>query len=771
MRLRFLIISISIIVEMLFIGYAQQPLQPIGLWREHLPYKSAIDIAAGEGNIFCATPYSVFAININDNSTKRMSRLTGLSETGISAIAYNTINNKLLIAYNNSDLDIVFRNDIFNISEYKRSPIIGDKKVNRIFSFNQNFYLSTGMGIIVIDGEKYEVKDSWFIGSNGNKVNVNGCTADATNFYAATVEGLKKIGLSNSNPANYINWQLVSGTNGLPIGSCSDVILFQNKIIVQKNDSLFIKNNNDWNLFFTESGWQIQNIYSATDKIIISQRRSDGSAKITSLNNDGTIFRVVQQPNSISKVKKAILLNNEYWVADSVYGLTKFMSSNFENYQLNSPLSIATGEIVIHNNKFFASAGSIDINWQKQNNKNGVYKFSEGQWINYTKLQSSQFDSLQDIISIAVDPRDETVWAGSYGGGLAHIKSNNNIEVFKQNSTLQETPFDARSYRVSGLAFDRNNNLWISNYGATKQLSVRKSDGSWKGISIPFFLRENATAQIVIDEENQKWIVSPLGNGLICFNDANTIDNLGDDQWKYYRSGQGQGSLPSNNVLCIAKDKNGFIWIGTDDGIGVIQCTQNIFTSQGCDAIRPVVKQNGFNSYLFKGEEVNSIAIDGADRKWVATKKGVWLISADGEKVHYRFTQENSSLLSNEVKKIAIDGKTGEVYFATTNGICSFRSTATESGIENKNILIFPNPVPPNFNGSIAIRGVTNNAIVQITEMDGRLVYQTRAFGGQVILDGKDYKGRKISSGIYLVLISDEKGQTKQSSKIIFISK
>ena len=127
--------------------------------------------------------------------------------------------------------------------------------------------------------------------------------------------------------------------------------------------------------------------------------------------------------------------------------------------------------------------------------------------------------------------------------------------------------------------------------------------------------------------------------------------------------------------------------------------------------------------------------------------------------------------MSNEVKKIAIDGKTGEVYFATTNGICSFRSTATESGIENKNILIFPNPVPPDFNGSIAIRGVTNNAIVQITEMDGRLVYQTRAFGGQVILDGKDYKGRKISSGIYLVLISDEKGQTKQSSKIIFISK
>ena len=128
-------------------------------------------------------------------------------------------------------------------------------------------------------------------------------------------------------------------------------------------------------------------------------------------------------------------------------------------------------------------------------------------------------------------------------------------------------------------------------------------------------------------------------------------------------------------------------------------------------------------------------------------------------------------MLSNDVKKIAIDGATGEVYFATAKGICSFRSTATEGAETNSNVLVFPNPVPPGFSGTIAIRGVANNAIIKITELDGRLVYQTRALGGQAVWDGRNYKGQKISSGVYLVLVSDDGRTEKSTTKIIFISK
>jgi hypothetical protein len=188
------------------------------------------------------------------------------------------------------------------------------------------------------------------------------------------------------------------------------------------------------------------------------------------------------------------------------------------------------------------------------------------------------------------------------------------------------------------------------------------------------------------------------------------------------------------------------------------------------------VQQGNFAGFLFNGEEVRSIAVDGADRKWVATRSGAWLISPEGEKVIYHFTDQNSPLLSNDVKKITIDGKTGEVYFATLKGICSFRSTATEATSINEEVLVFPNPVPPGYGGSIGIRGLVNNAIVKITELNGRLVWQGRAFGGQAVWDGRDYRGRKISTGVYLVLISEDGSsgagkKEKAAGKIIFIGK
>jgi ligand-binding sensor domain-containing protein len=769
--LRRSIVTLYTLFTFLARGISQDSIPPIGQWRDHLPYHSAIDVAAGNNKIYCATPYSVFGIDLSENSVTRMSRVNGLHETGVSAISYNEISDKLFIGYRNSNIDIIYRNDIFNVPDIKLDNIVGDKTIYNVFSSGKYFYLSTGLGVIVIDADKYEVKDSWFIGNNGGHVKVNGFTADNSFFYAATAEGLKITSVNTVDPANYLNWQNISGANGLSAGACNNIINAQGKIFALKNDSVFLLSGLNWNLFFTEPTWKIQNINSSAGKIIVCQRKNDGSAKVTSLNTDGTIARTIQQSGLIVQPKKGILVSNNYWVADSIGGLTKFMSVGFENYDLNSPQSIATGEVVFVNNTFYAAAGSVNENWQKQNNKNGIYKFSEGQWTNYNNKQFAQLDSLPDLIPVAIDPRDESTWTGSYGGGLLHIKTGNSFEIFKQNSPIGQTIFDPGSYRVSGLSFDKENNLWISNYGAAQNILVRKNDGSWKTFAPPFALTENASSQIIVDDEDQKWIVSPRGNGLIVFNNNRTIDNVADDKWKLYRSGAGIGNLPTNNVLSIAKDKSGFIWIGTNDGIAVVQCPQNVFSSQGCDAVWPVVTQGGFNQYLFKGEEVRSIAVDGADRKWVATKNGAWLVSGEGDKVIYRFTETNSPLLSNDVKRIAIDGKTGGIFFATANGICSFRSTATEGGETNSNVLVFPNPVPPGYGGTIAIRGLVNNAIVKITEMDGRLVYQTRALGGQAIWDGKDYKGRRISSGVYLVLISDEGRKENMATKIIFISK
>lgn len=752
-----------------FLLQAQQLLPPIGEWREHLPYKSAVDVAAGDGIIFCATPYSLFTVDVAENSIQRYSRITGLSETGISAIHYDAANKKLVIAYSNSNIDILSGNNIKNLPDIKRDNIIGNKTVYNIFSAGKDYYLSTGLGVIVLNGAKNEVKDTWFIGNGGNQVRVNGFTSDGSYYYAATDEGLKRVPVGTSNPADYTQWQTVSGTNGLGAGICKNVLTVQNKVVAEKADSLFIQNGTTWQLFYTD-GWPVVSSSVSENKILVCERQLNGNSRVVILNADGTVQRIISNTGAVSFPRKAVLYNNVPWVADQFACLSRIDASSYEQYKLNSPEGISSGEMLVHNGTFYGAAGSVNDAWNYQYNGDGVFVFKDGNWNNINRYRYAAIDSLLDYITVVVDKRDETVWAGSYGGGLLHIKQGATFEIFKQNY-LSATVGDPASYRVAGLAFDGENNLWISNYGAEQPLRVRKNDGSWKIFSVPFGLTGNALSQIIIDDNNYKWIVSPKGNGLICFDHNSSIDNTGDDHWRRYTSGAGNGNLPNNNVLCVAKDKSGFIWVGTADGVGVIQCPESVFSAQACDAVWPVVSNGNFAGYLFKGQQVRSIAVDGADRKWIATKNGVFLVSADGEKVIYQFTEDNSPLLSNDVRQVTIDGKTGEVYFATLKGICSFRSTATEGAETNEEVLVFPNPVPSGYAGTIAIRGLVNNANVKITELDGRLVYQTRALGGQAVWDGRNYKGQKIASGVYLVLVSDDNKKERTAAKIFFINR
>lgn len=738
------------------------------MWREHLPYHSAIDVTASEKKVYCATPYSLFSVDLSTDEVERISKVAGLNETGISTIKYDPASMKLLVAYANSNIDVIDEKGIHNIPDLKRENSSGDKTIYHIFPDNSHWYLSTGLGIVVLDADKLEIKDSWLIGNNGNFVKTNAFAKNNNFFYAATEEGLKKTSISNSNPADFNSWQNLSGINGLSSSPCKSVASFQNKTIALVNDSLFVENGSVWNLLFTNS-WPIVSTNASENKLFVCQRQQNGASQVIVLNADGTVQRTIQQPGIISFPESAISVNNNYWIADLYGVLSKWTGNNYESYKLNSPEDVSSGAMTVYNNILYATAGSVNDSWNYQYNRSGVFKFAEGNWTNFNQFNFPVLDSLMDFITIAVDSKDESVWAGSYGGGLLHIKKDGQFEILKQNSPLEQTVGDPGSYRVSGLAFDANNNLWISNFGSNHQLHTLKKDGSWKSFSIPFPLNANAVAQILIDDAGQKWVSSPTGNGLIVFNDNNTIDNTGDDKWKLYNSFS--GNLPSNEVLCIAKDKSGFIWVGTSNGIGVIQCPQEVFSGSGCPAIWPIIKEGNFANYLFKGQEIRSIAVDGADRKWIATTSGVWLVNADGDKLIEHFTEENSPLLSSDVKAIAIDGKTGEVFFATAKGISSFRGTATEAQETKNNVLVFPNPVSPAYNGNIGVRGLPENSIVKITETNGRLVYQTRSLGGQAIWNGKDYKGRQASSGIYLVIAEDDNKQEKVVAKIVFISK
>ena len=169
---------------------------------------------------------------------------------------------------------------------------------------------------------------------------------------------------------------------------------------------------------------------------------------------------------------------------------------------------------------------------------------------------------------------------------------------------------------------------------------------------------------------------------------------------------------------------------------------------------------------------MQTIAVDGANRKWIGTSNGVWLLSPDAgnSTIISRFTVDNSPLPSNRIQKIAVDGVTGDVYIGTDQGLMCYRGTATDGGVTNANVLSFPNPVPSGYKGTIAIKGFSSNADVRITDINGQLVYRTTALGGQAVWNGLDYKGHRPQSGVYLIFSSNTDGTQTYAGKLVFMN-
>lgn len=746
----------------------QAQLQPIGQWREHTDYHAGLKVTISGTHVYTATKFGAYSVSREEGEIERLSKVSGLHDIGISSIKYNSASDKLLIAYNNSNLDVIYRNDIINIPAIMRSNISGDKTIYDITFVSDKAYLSCGLGVIVVDLTKYEISNTWLIGNNGANVKVNGFAADATRFFAATAEGLKVANQNAGNLNDYRNWTLVSGSNGLPVGEIKQVMAIGSNVIVQYNSSLYLLNGNNWQLLYNDD-WSWENVNASDGSVLICEgKNSWNERRVIVLNVNGSISLSIQNNNQLTHPMQAVKSGSEIWIADYNKGLVKAEGNVFDRYAVNSPYGNLDGEMFFYNNTLFVAGGSINYAWNYKFNPTGFFTFSNNEWKDYNRSNLPWMDSVYDIITMAVDPRNNLVYAGSFGGGLIEYENSTKYKIYKQNF-LNVTVGDPNSYRVGGLAFDADNNLWISNFGGANNFVVKKADGSWKSLKVPFLIIDNMVGQILIDDANQKWIQVPQGNGVYCFNHGSSIDNTGDDHWKWLQAGKGNGNLPDNAVNCMVKDKDGFIWLGTDKGIGIIQCPGEIFTSNGCESYQPIVQQDNFAGYLFQNEEVKALAVDGANRKWVGTHNGVWLISADGEKIIQRFTAENSPLLSNEIIRIAIDPKTGEVFFSTFNGICSYRSTATEASENDSKVLIFPSPVPSGYEGTIGIRGLPENAVVKITELSGRLVYQTRSLGGQAVWNGRDYRNQRVSSGVYLVFAKIETGPDKQVGKIVFI--
>ena len=277
---------------------------------------------------------------------------------------------------------------------------------------------------------------------------------------------------------------------------------------------------------------------------------------------------------------------------------------------------------------------------------------------------------------------------------------------------------------------------------------------------------------LLITEDDTKWIIIQRGHGLFIFNHFGTLDNLDDDFAKQIIVKTQEGEV-YNDIFAMVEDKSQYVWLGTDNGIIVYYEPKNIYNEnqRGFYGSKIIIDINGKLEYLMEGKKVTALALDGSNRKWIGTEQsGIFLMSEDGTEQILHFNTENSPLPSDKIKSISVDNTSGEVFIATSSGLMSYRSEATEGNEFFDKVYAFPNPVKPDYYGPIAIKGLIENTTVKITDIAGNLVNEMMSLGGQAIWDGKNLNGERVKTGIYLVFLSANEGESTQVTKILFIN-
>jgi streptogramin lyase len=753
----------------------------IGEWRDHLPYKRTISVAASDNLVYCATPYSLFYFDKNDNSINRFTSISGLNDIGVVKIDFNRYNNTLLVAYSNTNIDLVKGNVIVNMSDILNSNAITpeEKTISNIMFLDNLAYISCGFGIVVMDVDKEEIRETYYIGPNGSHLKVYDVTHNDTSFFAATENGIYHAHIDNPNLAYFGSWTKMQNLH-FPNATYNFIESSGDKIFINKyteewaTDSIFYLEEGTWkydNQFINDD---VMAIKSFDNKIYCVHRYT-----IKIFDENLNALETIYTYGDTGPLPADITIDEgTLWISDQSNGLVRQNGTfDFTFIYPDGPYDADVFDMNIQGGHLWIAAGGRNLSWGNLWKRASISSFIDGEWNTLNRFGYEAFDTIFDIVSVAVDPYDlNRVYAGSWSRGLVEFNNNEIVEIYTpENSSLgYKTNEGPPVCKAGGLVFDEAGNLWITNSGANEILSVYTRDGDWQSYYLGSVTSGKDIGQVIVNSFGQKWILWREDNSLVVFDDNGTIFNTSDDQVKRLSSNSGNGALPGSKVFSIAEDKDGEVWIGTDEGIAVFYSPENVFTNFNFDCQQILIPRNdgtGLADILLEFETITAIAVDGANNKWVGTdRSGVFKFSPDGQQELHHFTEENSPLFSNNITSIAINHETGEVFFGTSRGIISYKSTAVDGGTTNSDVYAYPNPVRPGYDGPIAVKGLVSNAEFKITDVSGTLVFSGRAEGGQAIWDGRNFSGRRAQTGVYLVFVSDEDGSEKLVTKILFIN-
>jgi hypothetical protein len=752
-------------------------------WKTYLAYHEATGIAESNERIYVLANGSLYSYGKEDHEIRTFSKQNGLSDTDIRLIKFSPEYQTLIIIYSNGNIDLYDKDGIKNVPALKNAVNIQSKGVNSIYFYNEYAYISADFGIMAFSLKKKEVVDTYKTGYTKAV-----CILHDT-IYASIDSGLMKAHIKN-NLLDLNNWKEKKlNTTAFDEKDITNICLFQDKIFfcVKNNGVYYETSAGEVKLLVKQS--YIQNITVQANQLLTY------TSDDLSLYDNTESFSYV----NIGSINDVVSLKNDgkYWIArgaNGFIGIEKGSDGKFTKFvsdiTINSPKRNYNAFMTVFDNKKLLVTGG-DRMWNRFFRPGTLMIYENDEWYNFDEsIANKEIRNLigndaQDYMSVAVDPDDENhYFIATYGEGVIELKDNAFVKLHNaDNSTLMSalsyvedgvTKYDPAYVRIGSVCFDKDKNLWSTNCLVRNAINVLKANGEWVSLYYSHLNNADKIDKILITSNNQKWINVPYNNaGIFVLDDNGTIDDTSDDKFYFFTSFRDAQSstgaiIGAGQYLSMAEDRHGTIWIGTN--IGLLKCStpsRALTDPDNLSCSRPI--RDG-EAYFLSGESVTAIAVDADNQKWIGTaNQGVFLINEDGSETIYNFNMENSPLLSNTIKSIAINNKTGEVFFGSDNGIVSYNNGVKSGTTPFSDVYAFPNPVRPEYNDKVTITGLTNNTNVKITDINGNLIFQGRVIGNQLVWNCRNNTGNRVATGVYLVIAATADASESVVTKIAIV--
>lgn len=689
----------------------------MGTWRTHFSYTDARILAISPDKIFCATANGLFSREIVNGSLRKLSKIDGLSDVGVSAMKYNSNDNVLVIGYRSGYVDFVFENDLLSISDIATTNLEAEKTINDIAFSQSRTFLATDLGIIVVSTSTAEITENYVqIGTGGNEVEVLEIVYRNDSIFIRTNEGIQSGSLS-SNLLDFNNWTRYPSTSG-----------FTNLTLV--GDDIYSTSGFDLRIFSGESWLDTGADFPAG----ATKLYEVGGELITTGNGaiytfDGATFQhtVATAASSTNDVEQA---NDAFIIADEVLGLVD-KSGNILSPA--GPLSDSFSNFRVISKQLFGFHAPSPFTYDGTEQVTSFSLFSDGEW------QLKSIDGFNNVSDVA--RFNSSLYFSSIGDG-----------VFDEleGTVLKNVPGSSAELDTVVTSLASGDRLWISSFGNTNPIHTMDSDQNWTSYSSTF-LSEDEFLTIDLSEIGVGWLGGSSGVIAVLDPEENQIDQISTAD-----------GLPSSFIdIDISIEDNA--WVGTTRGPALFPSASFILSDS--EGIQPSFE----NRTLFEDEQINAVMTDGGNRIWFGTNNGLWVYDENTSEQIAVFNEDNSPLPSNQIIQLAYNGTNGEVFILTNKGMVSFRSSSSYGSRTHQSVNIFPNPVRPDYQGLVGLTGLARNTNVKITDVNGNLVKEIDANGSSASWDLTNLRGSRISSGVYLFFSSSSDGEETYVGKIAVI--